>query len=97
VREIGFDRQLGLGFEPAPGQLELKRADLPAWKLDRDPVERLASFKADASQPPALRQEADGVLQLYRRRSHNLEHRAGLEARAPATLGLLLVTPKGKR
>ena len=94
-QEAGFDRQLGLGFDSA--QLELRRADVPRWKVSTDPVERLASLKADASEPPAVRQEADGVLQLYKKRTDRLERRSELDVRAPQTLGLLLVAPRGAR
>jgi ERCC4-related helicase len=91
-QEAGFDRQLGLGFDS--GQLELRHADVPRWKISTDPVERLASLKADGNEPPAARQEADGVLQLYNKRTDRLERRSELEPKAPQTLGLLLVVLK---
>ncbi len=97
AQQLGFDRQLGLGFQLDGSQLDLQRADLPRWQTSGDPVERLGSFKADAAQPPARRQEADNVLQLYRTRVERLDRRSHLEVKAPATVGLLLVVPEGGR
>lgn len=101
VQQLGFEQQLGLGLglglDGAEGQAGLRMADLPLWQTSGDPTERLASLKADSSQPPAHRQEADGVLQLHRTRVEHLERRAHLEVKSPATIGLLLVTPSGGR
>lgn len=94
AQQLGFDRQLGLGFDGDKTQLDLQRADLPRWQTSGDPLERLGSLKADASQPPARRQEADGVVQLYRTRVERLERRSNLEIKTPATIGLLLVAPR---
>jgi hypothetical protein len=74
-------------------QLTLDGMPLPAWKTSGDPVERLGSFKADGSQPPQHRAEADGVLQLYTKRVERLERRRHTEQMPIATLGLLLVVP----
>lgn len=87
-------RQLSLGEEfRADAQLELTRA---AWQTAKDPIERLGSLKADATQTPQRRQEADGVLQLHHKRMARLARRANLETMPPSTLGLLLVAPEGK-
>jgi superfamily II DNA or RNA helicase len=94
AQQLTFDRQLSL--EDALGtssQMGLKRVDLPAWQTSRDPVERLGSYKADSSQPPHLRGEADGVLQLYTKRVNRLDRRLHTEQMPVATLGLLLVVP----
>lgn len=94
ARQLGFDLQLGLDIDKRK-QLDLKRTDLAAWRTAKDPIERLASLKADSSQRPDVRQEADGVLQLFTKRIALLDRRSHLEAKLPATIGLLLVTPKG--
>jgi hypothetical protein len=93
--QLSFDRQLGLDLDVAGDQLDLKRTDLPAWKTGKDPMQRLGSLKVDTSVPPSLRQEADGVVQLYTKRVERLERRQHFETKLPATLGLLLVTAKG--
>jgi hypothetical protein len=86
-----FDPQLGLGFgsgtEPGP-----RPDDVPTWRISGDPSARLGSFKADSSQTPARRQEADGVLQIYQTRVERLNRRRRLEQSAPATIGLLLIS-----
>ena len=97
VQQLGFEQQLGLGLDASKGQVDLRIAELPRWQTSGDPSERLAALKADSSQPPARRQEADGVLQLYRTRIERLERRGHLEVKPPATVGLLLVTPSGGR
>lgn len=94
ARQLSFDRQLSFAEALGPEQqLDLKRADLPVWQTSSDPRERLGSFKADATQLPARRQEADGVLQLYVKRMERLERRRHTEQMPVATLGLLLVVP----
>ena len=79
---------------------EHPQADLPgtapagAWATKTDPVERIAGFAADASQTPAKRSEADGVLRIYRQRSKTLERQLALSEPEIVPLGMLMIIPE---
>ncbi|MGC4070845.1 MAG: helicase-related protein [Polyangiaceae bacterium] len=89
TKELCGERNAQLSFE-------LPAAELPAWQTATDPVERLGALKADSCQPPWRRREADGVLQIYRSRSNQIDKRKQLVAMPIMTLGLLMVVPGGQ-
>ncbi|MFY0576334.1 hypothetical protein ACN28S_19990 [Cystobacter fuscus] len=59
-------------FEQTGGQ------DLERWRMMENDTERLAAFATDAGQPIRARREAEGVLELYRRRTNELDRRGQL-------------------
>jgi hypothetical protein len=74
-------------FEPAGGP-EPER-----WRtLERD-TERLAAFATDGAQPLRSRREAEGVLELYRRRVAELERRGRLSSPTVNPIGMLMLIP----
>ena len=84
---------------PAPRQRELfRQGDLEetaaSWNQLQDPVERLAAFAADGSQPSVRRSEADGVLRLHSQRLQDLEDRLTLGDPEVVPLGLLMIVPE---
>ncbi len=88
-------RTLELCGEPAR-QLRLGEAPAATWQTGSDPVQRLSAFAAEPGQRPAKRQEAQGILSLYRARSTLLDRRATLRVLPPQIIGLLMIVPKGK-
>jgi len=58
------------------------------------PQERLAAFALDRTQSPAKRGEAEGVMQLYKKRMAELTARLALEKPAILPLGLLMLVPE---
>lgn len=72
-----------LGGEPAR----------PRWADLEDPTERLAAFATDSANSPRVRQEADGVVALYRRRAELLDRRAHLRDAEILPIGLLMLVP----
>lgn len=70
-------------------------AELPGWKSQADPAQRLAAFATDGTNPPSARREADGVLRLYRKRVQDLGVRAEAKVLEPLPLGLLMLVPTG--
>jgi hypothetical protein len=73
---------------PAPGPLQRE------WGSKTDPQERLAGFALDRVQPPSRRSEAEGVLQLYKKRMAELTARLALEKPTILPLGLLMLVPE---
>ncbi len=84
VRDVCGERNAQLS-------LTVPNLELPVWQTATDPAERLASFKADSTQPQNRRREADGVLQLYRKRSEQTARRGQLDSLPLMTIGLLMV------
>lgn len=68
--------------------------DRPRWRAIRDPVERLAAFAKDGSNPAARRGEAESVLSLHRTRKADLDRRAATTTPEPKLLGLLMLVPE---
>jgi hypothetical protein len=83
-------------FDPAASSELAAEPSLPVWTTLADPAERLAAFGTDASQPPARRSEADGVLRIYRQRQEALEARLTLGAPEIVPLGVLMLVPEGR-
>lgn len=83
---------------PRRRQLELGMDTSTAgWRTAAAPSDRLAGFAADTTSPPPSRQEAAGVVALLRARLSMLARREHCVVLPPATLGLLMVVPEGKR
>jgi len=68
----------------------------PAWQHERSPAERLAGFALDDTIPSPRRREANGVLELYRRRETDCRQRVVLSAPIVRPLGLLLLLPRDR-
>jgi hypothetical protein len=69
----------------------------PSWSALTDPEERLAAFARDSAQSPARRNEAEGVLRIYRQRIRELEAHFALEPPVVIPLGLLMLVPEDGR
>ncbi|MEA5540353.1 helicase-related protein [Limnoraphis robusta Tam1] len=82
-------QQLGL-FDAVPV------SEPPSWTTLDDPLEKLAAFSVDPSQPPKLRSEADGVLRLYHQRQQDLENRLHLHPLEIVPIGVLMLVPRSK-
>jgi ERCC4-related helicase len=67
---------------------------LPAWQTLADEAERLAAYATDPTVPPRSRSEAQGVLDLFRRRRDELDRRAALAPPEAVPLGLLMLLPQ---
>ena len=67
----------------------------PIWATLTDPVEQLAAFAADPTQPVRTRSEADGVLRIHRQRLSALEARLALGTPEVQPLGVLMLIPEG--
>ena len=81
------------GFEPRTGDLFGGVANGPAWQLLPLPHDRLAAFAADNRNAPARRREANGVVELYRRRSMEHETSAALSLPVLRPIGMLMLVP----
>lgn len=89
-------RALELCGEPRPQTtLFTPEHGAPTWKTTGTPLERITSFATDKSVPSRERREADGALQLYRVRAHELERRRTLERTPAEPLGLVMLLPRG--
>jgi hypothetical protein len=69
-------------------------AALPAWQTLTDDAERLAAYATDPAVAPRARSEAQGVLDLCRRRRAELERRSALTPAEAVPLGLLMLLPR---
>jgi len=71
-------------------------SDTPAaeWASITDPSARLAAFASDRSRRPSQRSEAEGVLQLFRQRTHALERLMDLRPPEVIPLGMLMLVPE---
>jgi len=67
--------------------------DLPAWKTDSAPSDRLAAFAADPDNAPAKRREANSALVLFRRRCDEIAADLVLSAPVLHPVGMLLLVP----
>jgi ERCC4-related helicase len=81
--------------EPGLAQVDLfgKEAPTPPWKSLKEPLERLASFGSDGSNPPKARSEAQTVVKLFTARKQDLARRQALEVTEPEPLGILMLVP----
>ena len=64
------------------------------WASMTDPSERLEAFASDRSQRPSQRSEADGVLGIFRKRTHALEMLMDLRPPEVILLGVLMLVPE---
>jgi len=64
------------------------------WAGLADPLERLAGFASDNSQPVALRHEAQTVLTLFKKRRDDLDACEALRDPEVTTLGMLMIVPR---
>jgi len=83
---------------PTSEQLGLfggQAAEIPAWRTQALETDRLAAFASGPSNRTGSRHEARSVLELYRRRSADLERRGRLNPPAVVPLGLLMLVPGG--
>lgn len=69
----------------------------PAWSTLTVSEERLGGFARDASQPPARRGEAEGVLRIHQQRMRELDARLALQPPEAIPLGLLMLIPEDGR
>ena len=67
------------------------------WASLADPLERLAGFASDNSQPVALRHEAQTVLMLFKKRRDDLDACEALRDPEVTTLGMLMIVPRTMR
>jgi superfamily II DNA or RNA helicase len=67
---------------------------LADWATRTDPIERLAGFACDRSQPPRLRNEADSVIRIYRQRLDALDARAAILSAEILPVGMLMIVPR---
>lgn len=70
--------------------------DIPRWAQAGDPVERLAAFHTDRTNPSAARAEANGVLELRRQRLADLDRRRDVREVRVTPVGLLMCVPAGE-
>jgi hypothetical protein len=64
------------------------------WRYLKDPVERLAAYATDVTQPAKLRSEADGVLRIYHQRWDMIQSRLALSNPEILPLGALMLVPE---
>lgn len=64
-----------------------------SWRTLTNPTERLAAFATDGNQPLRTRREAEVALELYRRRSADLDRRLQLTPPTVRPLGMLMLLP----
>ncbi|MGC8863221.1 MAG: helicase-related protein [Armatimonadota bacterium] len=64
-----------------------------AWKIVSDPMERLASFATDKTNPRERRNQAETILRAYERRMKDLSERVELSQPEVVPLGLLMLVP----
>ncbi len=96
TREIIGDRgQLAVQQEllGAPSAAAPQPAAAP-WARLTNPLERLAGFASDNSQPVALRHEAQTVLTLFKKRRDDLDARDAVREPEVTTLGMLMIVPR---
>ena len=86
-----FSTELAPGRIPAQGRSE----EIPTWRTQARETDRLAAFASDPSNRTGSRHEARSVLELYRRRSADLERRERLAPPSVVPLGLLMLVPSG--
>ncbi|MBD2358143.1 DEAD/DEAH box helicase family protein [Tolypothrix sp. FACHB-123] len=96
-------QEIAPAADTGPQQLELFSLAAPAneqsftpttWASYTDPVEKLAAFATDKTQPARLRSEADGVLRIYRQRLGQLQARLLLGDPEIIPIGLLMLLPE---
>jgi len=80
--------------EAPQGTLFESMTAVPDWKVEAPARERLAALANDPSVAPARRREADGVMRLYLKRTHEQETRKALHIPDPLMLGLLMLVPR---
>lgn len=99
TREIIADRgQLAVQQELLGGaRAESPQPSTASWARLADPLERLAGFANDNSQPVALRHEAQTVLTLFRKRRDDLDACDDVRDPEVTTLGMLMIVPKPRR
>lgn len=66
----------------------------PPWQSISDPLQRLAAFGSDGTQPPAKRSEAEGVLRLHEKRGKILDTLLALGEPEVIPLGVLMLIPE---
>lgn len=74
---------------------EVEQDVLSNWMSIADPVERLAAFHTDKTQPTQARSEADGVLRIYHQRMTGLQAQLNLGQPEIVLLGVLMLVPEG--
>ena len=77
----------------APRTVTQQPASAP-WARLTGPLERLAGFASDNSQPVALRREAQTVLTLLKKRRDDLDACEAVRDPEVATLGMLMIVPR---
>ena len=80
-------------FQPPTGDLFGAPSGKPQWRLLNSPLDRLAAFVAEAGNSPARRREANGVIELFQRRSRECRHGAALSEPTLRQLGMLMLVP----
>jgi hypothetical protein len=79
---------------PSPRLADSPPPSPAPWARLADPLERLAGFASDNSQPVALRHEAQTVLTLFKKRRDDLDARDAVRDPEVTTLGMLMIVPK---
>ena len=67
-----------------------------AHPVSSEPLDRLASYATDGTNPSAARREADGVLRLFRQRRQDFGARMEARVLDPIPLGLLMLVPAAR-
>jgi hypothetical protein len=80
-------------FMPRTDDLFGDTAPGPDWKTLSRPLDRLASFVADGSNPPAQRREANSAVELFQRRVQEHVARATLSPPFLRPIGMLMLVP----
>jgi hypothetical protein len=65
----------------------------PAWRLQSDPLERLAAFAVDADNAPARRREASNVVEVFQLRAKERAARMALSPPLVRLIGMLMLVP----
>jgi hypothetical protein len=95
-----LERWLRLRADGICGAFVQRTADLfsaapvgPDWQLLNEPLDRLAAFAADGSNPSGRRREADSVVSLFMRRGKEREARAAVSPPLLLPAGMLMLVP----
>jgi len=81
---------------PGIGQRAQGQPTTAPWARLTDPLERLAGFASDNTQPVALRHEAQTVLTLFKKRRDDFDAQDAMREPDVATLGMLMIIPQSK-
>jgi hypothetical protein len=81
-------------YGPRTGDLFGAAAPGPDWQWLEAPLDRLAGFAADGSNPPPRRREASSAVALFQQRSTELTARTSLLPPVLSPIGMLMLVPR---